>query len=67
MSVKFEIADWRFELTLKELICQPIAPPEASHDVTVTRRVTADSESNNNFLNIYNKENSNEFDFAARR
>ncbi|MDQ3010571.1 MAG: hypothetical protein M3X11_07700 [Acidobacteriota bacterium] len=24
MSVKFEIADWRFELTLKELICQPI-------------------------------------------
>ena len=24
MSVKFEIADWRFELTLKELVCQPI-------------------------------------------
>jgi len=24
MSVKFEIADWRFELTWKELICQPI-------------------------------------------
>ena len=24
MSVKFEIADWRFELTLKEMICQPI-------------------------------------------
>lgn len=24
MSVKFEIADWRFELSLKELVCQPI-------------------------------------------
>jgi len=24
MSVKIEIANWRFELTLKELICQPI-------------------------------------------
>ena len=24
MSVKFEIADWGFELSLKELVCQPI-------------------------------------------
>ncbi len=24
MSVKIEIANWRFELTLRELICQPI-------------------------------------------
>ncbi|MEO6724776.1 MAG: hypothetical protein ABIU20_08875 [Blastocatellia bacterium] len=24
MSVKFEIADWKFELSLKELVCQPV-------------------------------------------
>jgi hypothetical protein len=24
MSVKFEIADWKFELTWKEMICRPI-------------------------------------------
>jgi len=24
MSMKFEIADWKFELTWKELICQPV-------------------------------------------
>lgn len=24
MSVKFEIADWKFELSWKELVCQPI-------------------------------------------
>lgn len=30
MSVKFEIADWRFEITLKELICQPIDGEKAA-------------------------------------
>ncbi len=24
MSVKFEIADWKFEITWKELVCQPV-------------------------------------------
>ena len=67
MSVKFEIADWRFELTLKELICQPIARPEAPRDLTTARRVAAEPESTNTYLNIYNKENRNELDFAARR
>jgi hypothetical protein len=67
MSVKFEIADWRFEITLKELICQPVGRPEDSRDLTTARRTAAEPESNNTYLNIYNKENRNELDFAARR
>lgn len=67
MSVKFEIADWRFEITLKELICQPVAGPEISRDSIAARNVAADLKSTNNTFNIYNKEKNNEFDFATRR
>jgi hypothetical protein len=67
MSVKFEIADWKFELTLKELICQPIARPDALREIPVARKAAAELESNNNYFNIYNKEKNNELDFAARR
>jgi hypothetical protein len=67
MSVKFEIADWKFELTLKELICQPIARPDAVREIPMSRKIAADTESNNTYFNIYNKEKNNELDFATRR
>lgn len=68
MSVKFDIADWRFEITLKELICQPIARSEISRDSdNVARKVAADLKAPSTTFNIYNKEKNNEFDFAARR
>jgi hypothetical protein len=67
MSVKFEIADWRFEITLRELICQPIARPEVSRESIAAPKVAADLKSITPNFNIYNKEKNNEFDFAARR
>lgn len=48
MSVKFEIADWSFEITLKELICQPIKTEKTG--VTAERWEDLVSESADNEL-----------------
>ena len=67
MSVKFEIADWKFELTLKELICRPAAKPETLREKPAARNLAAGLNAANNTFNLYNKEKNNELDFAARR
>ncbi len=67
MSVKFEIADWKIELTWKELICRPAARSEAVRENARARIVAADLKPTNATFKIYNKEKNNEFDFAARR
>ncbi|HMV87373.1 MAG TPA: hypothetical protein PLD20_08535 [Blastocatellia bacterium] len=67
MSVKFEIADWKFELTLKELICQPTARPEALRENVGKRKAAADLKSTTTTFSLYNKEKNNELDFATRR
>lgn len=61
MSVKFEIADWKFEITLKELICQPV-----ERKVKKARRnITGGKEIKN--IKTRNKETNHELDCAARR
>ena len=61
MSVKFEIADWKFEITLKELICQPV-----ERKVKKSRRnINGGKEIKN--IKTRNKETSHELDYAARR
>ncbi len=58
MSMKFQIADWKFEVTLKELICQPIEGKTKK-----ARRNTAGGKE----IKKRNKEIRNEFDYATRR
>ncbi|HQR34161.1 MAG TPA: hypothetical protein PLK30_15595 [Blastocatellia bacterium] len=61
MGVKFEIADWKFEITLKELVCQPI--PNKIKD---GRRGIAGGKRNKN-IRTRNKEIKHELDYATRR
>lgn len=58
MSMKFQIADWKFEVTLKELICQPIGSKEKK----ARRNVVGGKE-----IKKRNKEIRHEFDYATRR
>lgn len=62
MSVKFEIADWKFELTLKELICQP-----AGKKSQKTGRDFAAARKEPKKVIARNKEKLHELDYAARR
>lgn len=61
MSMKFQIADWKFEVTLKELICQPVEGKAKK-----SRRNTAGGKEIKN-IRTRNKELRNEFDYATRR
>lgn len=49
MSVKFEIADWRFELNWKEMICQPIEGEKATTK-TPRRREALNEQADGNLL-----------------
>ncbi len=62
MSVKFEIADWKFEITLKELVCQPIGKKsrKPSRDFAVAAKEPKK-------IIARNKEKLNELDYATRR
>ncbi len=61
MGVKFEIADWKFEITLKELVCQPI--PNKIKD---GRRGIAGGKRIKN-IRTRTKEIKHELDYASRR
>lgn len=61
MGVKFEIADWKFEITLKELVCQPI-----ESKVKASRRGPASGKKAKTITNR-NKELRHELDYASRR
>ncbi|MDX2041763.1 MAG: hypothetical protein SF097_10955 [Acidobacteriota bacterium] len=62
MSVKFEIADWKFEITLKELVCQPVGKKSRK----VSRDFAADRKEPKKIM-ARNKEKLHELDYAARR
>lgn len=62
MSVKFEIADWKFELTLKELICQPTGKKSSK-----TARDFAAARKEPKKVIARNKEKLHELDYATRR
>jgi len=61
MGVKFEIADWKFEITLKELVCQPIG-----NKVKANRRNFAGGKKAKT-MKTRNKETRHELDYASRR
>ncbi|MFN0109123.1 MAG: hypothetical protein ACKVZH_09760 [Blastocatellia bacterium] len=61
MSVKFEIADWKFEITLKELVCQPI-----EGKVKKARREAVGGKAIKK-ITTRTKELNHELDYAARR
>lgn len=63
MSVKFEIADWKFELTLKELVCQPAGKKStktSGRDFAATRKEPKK-------IIARKKEKLHELDYATRR
>ncbi len=62
MSVKFEIADWKFEITLKELVCQPVGKKSRK----VSRDFAAAVKEPKKII-ARNKEKLHELDYAARR
>ena len=61
MGVKFEIADWKFELTLKELVCQPIG-----NKVKDSRRNHTGGKRSKT-IKTRTKETRHELDYATRR
>ncbi len=63
MGVKFEIADWKFEITLKELICQPVG----SKAKDSRRNFTGGKRSKNINTKTRTKETRHELDYATRR
>lgn len=63
MSVKFEVADWQFELTLKEMICRPIE----SKTQKVKRNHLASGHKRTENNNTLKREKRHEFNFATRR
>lgn len=63
MSVKFEIADWKFEITLKELVCQPVGKKSKK----ASRSDFAAAAKEPKKIISRNKEKLNELDYAARR
>jgi hypothetical protein len=62
MSVKFQIADWKFEITLKELVCQPIGKKSRKDRRDFIAAIKEPKK-----IIARNKEKLNEFDYATRR
>jgi len=62
MSLKFEIADWRFEVTLKELICSPNKTKtfKARNNTAAGRKPATNN-------NIQKRKKSYELDYTTRR
>lgn len=63
MSVKFEIADWKFEITLKELVCQPVGKKSRK----VSRDFVAAIVKEPKKIIARKKEKLHELDYATRR